>query len=538
MVQPPNPTSAALANNDIQLKATTTDTLQYLATRVGEIVEAKVVKVTNQLVSDKASLETKLGVNSAGNSDNKAENKQPMDLSGRKSTASAKTAEQLNPNRYEVLMNVGSNKTLSVQSPLAPRIGQILQLQVLSSQQIEIVGLRTGGLADADGELSTTKAMQHTSSPQAVNAHLQKKGLEGNNSNAQNSAQTEKTLALLNASLRNNLPKQVSKSSMPLALQSIIQQPSLQTTSQPSSNIQAAVADLQNSISSLQQLIKPEGLMQAFRNNGLFYEAKIAQLLPQQNSKINTQPHYHGFLTNSSQATSTTVTSGNADHKQALINLILAIKNHLSTNHAANEKAIHPALKNNATLASLWALVANSTSTSTTNARASTNSEGEEQLLQLLRTALTVVTRLQSQQLFNVNTQFLTGNDNIANQSWSLELPVWVDQKLNLIDVQIDTDNNNDQQSASSEKAWNARLAFDLEEHGKMVAFATLRGKTIAAVLWVTETATVDKVNAGLASMAKNLDRLGLSVERLQCRVGEPQDVRPNGTINLLDTEA
>ena len=46
MVQPPNPTSAALANNDIQLKATTTDTLQYLATRVGEIVEAKVIKVT------------------------------------------------------------------------------------------------------------------------------------------------------------------------------------------------------------------------------------------------------------------------------------------------------------------------------------------------------------------------------------------------------------------------------------------------------------------------------------------------------------
>ena len=277
--------------------------------------------------------------------------------------------------------------------------------------------------------------------------------------------------------------------------------------------------------------------MQAFRNNGLFYEAKIAQLLPQQNSQINTQPHPHGFLTISSRANNFTATSGNVDHKHALINLILAIKNHLSTSHVANDKAIHPALKNNATLASLWALVANSTNTTTTNARASTNSEGEEQLLQLLRTALTIVTRLQSQQLFNANTQFLTSNDNITNQSWSLELPVWVDQKLNLIDVQIDTEKNNDQQSASSEKAWNARLAFDLEEHGKMVAFATLRGKTIAAVLWVTETATVDKVNAGLASMAENLDRLGLSVERLQCRVGEPQDVRPNGTINLLDTE-
>lgn len=532
MVQPPNPTSAALANNDIQLKATTTDTLQYLATRVGEIVEAKVIKVTNQLVSDKASLEAKLGVHSAGNSDNKSENKQPMDLTGRKSTAPAKTAEQLNPNRYEVLMNVDNNKTLSVQSPLAPRIGQILQLQVLSSQQIEIVGLRTGGLADADGELSTAKTMQQITPPQVVDSQIQKKGFESNHPNTQNSAQTEKLLALLNASLRNNLPKQVSKSSLPLALQSIIQQLPMQAAFQQSAKIQAAVADLQNSISSLQQLIKPNGLMQAFRNNGLFYEAKIAQLLPQQNTQTHTQRDSYNFLTNNATAASV-----NTDYKQALINLILTIKHHLAMSNSANDKAIHPALKNNATLASLWALVTQSTHTTTTNFGAGTNSEGDEQLLQLLRTALSVVTRIQSQQLFNVNTQFLTGTDNTSSQSWSLELPVWVDQKVNLIDVHIDTDNDNDQQSASSEKAWNARLAFDLEEHGQMIAFATLRGKTIAAVLWVTETATVDKVNVGLASMAETLDRLGLSVERLQCRVGEPQDVRPNGTINLLDTE-
>ena len=68
-----------------------------------------------------------------------------------------------------------------------------------------------------------------------------------------------------------------------------------------------------------------------------------------------------------------------------------------------------------------------------------------------------------------------------------------------------------------------------------MVAFATLRGKTIAAILWVSEASTVNKVNRELAVMAENLDRLGLKVERLQCRVGEPEDVRANGTINLLD---
>ena len=146
-----------------------------------------------------------------------------------------------------------------------------------------------------------------------------------------------------------------------------------------------------------------------------------------------------------------------------------------------------------------------------------------------------MVTRTQSQQLFTANTQLFATNDSVVNQSWSLELPVWVEQKLNIIDIHIEADKDNEPLTKSADKAWNARLSFDLEEHGNMVAFATLRDKTIAAVLWVSEASTVNKVNRELAVMAENLDRLGLEVERLQCRVGEPEDVRANGTINLLD---
>ena len=57
MVQPPSQPTASNANNDIQLRAATTDTLQYLATRVGELVEAKVIKVSHQLINEKATLE-------------------------------------------------------------------------------------------------------------------------------------------------------------------------------------------------------------------------------------------------------------------------------------------------------------------------------------------------------------------------------------------------------------------------------------------------------------------------------------------------
>ena len=523
MVQPPNHPAASHLNNDIQLRAATTDTSQYLAARVGELVEAKVIKVTQQLVSDKAGLERQL----TAKPESKANTKQPMDVNAPSKTISAKAAIELNPNRYQVLMDVGANKTLSVQSPLAPRIGQILQLQVLSHQQVEIMGLRTGVISESTPLISSA-------SQQALAA--KNAGLISNN-------QTDhaKALATLQASLRTNLPRQTTKESLTATLETLTRQQSLLPAS-----LQTAITQLQKSISPLQQLTQANGLANALNNSGLLYEAKLAQLLTAARTKgigisnpaiktlANALNLNNGLVPSDTKAqTQIQVKASNIDHKQAVLQLINTLKSSLHTSNVASGKPINPALQNNATLASLWTLVTNATMADA-SLKASSG-ESNEQLLQLLRLALSVVTRTQSQQLFTANTQVLAANDNVANQSWSLELPLWVDQKLNVIDIHIEAEKDSEQLTAADEKAWNARLSFDLEEHGSMVAFATLRGKTIAAVLWVTKAATVNKVNRELALMSENLDRLGLKVERLQCRVGEPDDVRPNGTINLLD---
>ncbi len=521
MVQPPNHPAASHLNNDIQLRAATTDTSQYLAARVGELVEAKVIKVTQQLLSDKAGLERQL----TAKPEFKASTKQPMDVNAPSKTISAKAAIELNPNRYQVLMDVGANKTLSVQSPLAPRIGQILQLQVLSHQQVEIMGLRTGVISESAPLISSA-------SQQAL--AVKNVGLISN-------SQTDhaKALATLQASLRTNLPRQTTKESLTATLETLTRQQSLLPAS-----LQTAITQLQKSISPLQQLTQANGLANALNNSGLLYEAKLAQLLTAARTKgigisnpaiktLANALNLNNGLVPSDTKTQTQVNPSNIDHKQAVLQLINTLKSSLHTSNIASGKAINPALQNNATLASLWTLVTNATMA---DASLKTSSgESNEQLLQLLRLALSVVTRTQSQQLFTANTQLLATNDNVANQSWSLELPLWVDQKLNVIDIHIEAEKDSEQLTPADEKAWNARLSFDLEEHGSMVAFATLRGKTIAAVLWVTKAATVNKVNRELALMSENLDRLGLKVERLQCRVGEPDDVRPNGTINLLD---
>ena len=566
MVQPPSHPAAPHANNDIQLRASTSDTLQYLASRVGELVEAKVIKVTHQLVNDKAALEKSLTDGALTNKSltdraltnkpltdgsltnksltNKPDNKQAMDLTGRSKATSAKAAVELNPNRYEVLMNVGGNKTLSVQSTLAPRMGQILQLQVLSHQQVEIVGVRTGVI-----EQALTATSQNAVATQQAALRSSSQSDQAQTLAAQ--ALTAKSLATLQSALRANLPKQVAKESLLTTLDTLTRQQSLLPTA-----LQSAISQLQKSINPLQQLTQANGLARAMHNSGLLYEAKLAHLIAAARSKgialsnpaIKTLADTLGLNTSLAQGASAISTAtgsvntsnakgqhspSNVDHKQAILQLITALKSSLLSSSIASNKTVNPALQNNATLSSLWSLVANASIADASLKTASGDSN--EQLLQLLRLALTVITRTQSQQLFTANTQLLTTNDNVANQSWSLELPVWVEQKLNLIDIHIEADKDNEPLTKSGDKAWNARLSFDLEAHGNMVAFATLRGKTIAAVLWVTEASTVDKVNRELAAMAENLDRLGLQVERLQCRVGEPEDVRANGTINLLD---
>ena len=561
MVQPPSHPVASHTNNDVQLRAATNDTLQYLASRVGELVEAKVIKVTHQLVNDKAALEKSLTDRSLTDKPvtdksvtNKPENKQAMDLSGRSKSTSAKAAVELNPNRYEVLMNVGGNKTLNVQSPLAPRIGQILQLQVLSHQQVEIVGIRTGVIEQV---LSSTSQNAVAAQQAALRSNSQSVQAQANATKAL----TAKSLATLQSALRANLPKQVAKESLLTTLDTLTRQQSLLPTA-----LQSAISQLQKSINPLQQLTQANGLARAMHNSGLLYEAKLAHLIAAARSKgialsnpaIKTLADTLGINTSLAQGVSATSTAtgtantgtantgtvntsntkgqyspSNIDHKQAILQLITALKSSLLSSSIASNKTVNPALQNNATLSSLWSLVANASIAD--GSLKATDGDSNEQLLQLLRLALTVITRTQSQQLFTANTQLLTTNDNVANQSWSLELPVWVEQKLNLIDIHIEADKDNEPLTKSGDKAWNARLSFDLEAHGNMVAFATLRGKTIAAVLWVTEASTVDKVNRELAAMAENLDRLGLQVERLQCRVGEPEDVRANGTINLLD---
>lgn len=623
---PGNPTGSAPSSaptGDIQLNATSSDSLRYLSQHVGELLEARVTKVS-QLASAAANASTNSTLASS--------------TSAAAQPANAVSATGQPANDFEVVLNIGKQQII-VKSPLAPRLGQILQLQVLSSQQLRITEIG-GQNPTAAADAKTTVGAERPASQVRSNASLSQTAIAktivdptarllntlSNNQLSNLSGNNTQQQALLQSALRDALPRQISRDNLLSTLQTIaVGQNSSATKSlniTGTNNINVAVNNFISSINPLNTLVQVNGLKQALQNSGVFYESKLASLalastvnnttstsqnstaansylnnvinnnlalaqnlsLAQNdragtlssninsalnsnatvkqavanllglNSNSNPQtatrltnaptpaagsiPSLDTLAANSASATLTGRSSDNVDHKLALLGIIQSIKSNLASGARADiggvNAKISPLLADNAVLSALWHLQANRNLQSRSP---SANADKDDGLVQLLRMVLGALSRTQTHQLMSVNSQLAANADPANNQTLTMELPVWVDQKLNIIDLRVDSEKQTASQSAAEEKVWNARLQFDLGQHGNLLAFATLRGKTLAAVLWASDPATTDKVNKELSQVADNLLRFGLQVQNLQCRTGEPDELPANGTINLLDTE-
>lgn len=626
MVNPPNTPVSAARPEDVRLAASSTDTLRFLANRVGELVEARVVKVStlnpgalNPVTAGSTAQPGASATSTAAPTNtavNQAVNPALNAAAANAARASAVAEGAINA-AYEVLLKVG-NQQLAVKSELAPRLGQVLQLQVESSQQLRVVELIAAATSRGQATIAATSgASQSTNvAPTTTAAATQ---LTAQQALTGTGLQTQ---ALLESALRNDLPRQTPRPQLLAQLQTLLNSaapagsvlkpsgdtqstgnpatvsPTLNTVANATTNalnnaglatsslaqLQLATQALVASIKPLNGVLSAEGLQQAIQNSGAFYERKIAQLavnspnyttarasesalpLPTalQRGALN-----QGIITglyNAAQNTSRTINNAavynsttateqqnatlaaavrqltsvardgaaNIDNKLALLTVISAVKQLLAAPSSATETKSHPALADNATLSLLWQVLPQSLGTALP---ANNTQQNDDAVLQLLRMLLGTVARTQSQQLMALNTQFAAGNDNSINQSLSMELPLWVDQKLQLIDLQIEREPANQAAAQEQPRVWNARLEFDLDSYGKLTALATLREKTLAAVLWATEPGTADRIQAELPDVAANLDRMGLNVQNLQIRLGEPEEISSSETINLLDTE-
>jgi len=191
-----NPMLAPAQN--IQLSALNADALKYLGTVVGKVIEAKVVSVSETLAGASAATDKSTAKNHA---DTASQRTNITADTTRANPSASKTTDQ-NPaaRQYQIVLEVGHQK-INVKSPLAPRLGQLLQLQVINYQTLALLAAsaRSEVVANSTAPSISTTAASPVPPPTA---------------RLQHAIQQKRPVEILQQALRNSLPREVPRESL------------------------------------------------------------------------------------------------------------------------------------------------------------------------------------------------------------------------------------------------------------------------------------------------------------------------------------
>lgn len=524
---------------DVQLQPSNPSTSRYLANHVGQIVTATVVETkeirpsslssTDITQVKKQTIDTLLAATSS-NAQKPSSVSPGNQINAQTGVAQQNTAKSAS---YNITLNINGTN-ITVQSPLAPRLGQLIDLEIISSQKLQIINLGKTNpqLANSSSLNSATK--------------IQTSGVSGASraNNTQPQQLGSLTIEVIHTALRESLPKQTPRNALQTQLTSLLASAQPKSGSinssaglasnpaNPNQAIAQALNQYQASFPAFSQLIEATTLRNAINNSGVFLESQLLKQFATLNSSANVSARSESSVNTHPSA----LQIGRSDSKASLLKLIHTLAAALQSRSTSSALSNNPSNAENLArpaalpIEQLWQLL-------TSNAIASRGNDTstEDGLTQLLRLALGNFARIQSNQLLSLNSQMAFTAEQSQNQTLAMELPYFLNEKLALIDFTFEREkaNNNRQ---NSEKTWNVRLRFDLDEHGELTAFATLQGKNMAATLWVSETAIANRFNDEFESLAENLSALGLNVQQLKCCVGEPPTNDDKPTLNLLDT--
>jgi hypothetical protein len=611
-----NPTGSQSSNTSgsLGLQAISTETLQYLGSRVGAVIEARVVQVLTEVTSS-----TSGNASKSVTSDGKATLVTPNDAA-RAAPVSDKNASANRAERYQLLLSIDNTTTLKVSSPLAPRMGQVLQMMVLDNQQLRILDPGAASKIMATTSPVTAQAGKPAATPQAARGTSTAAAQATNNISPNDGAQANRIAqsqsaginAILQQALRSSLPKQASRAQLPQALAQLASNtlpassapqasassttdlatgkttmqtagqtgvgtdgikltPPISGASQPlnspgalsvtnnallqSAEIQAARQILSALIPTFKSTVTPSGIRDALLNSGAFYEHKLAiaatNMRARQSAQANTAE------TNRAQAAATGSAGKllqldpqhrsaitvplQSDMKHGLLQIAKALQTLLpDTLMSTSPTKKDSGAQSESALANLWQTLG---STSSSSQSSSDNQRGgADSVVQLLRLALGATARTQTQQILAVGNQLAGQVDPQINQSLNIELPLWLDQRLSMVEIKLEREKAA-RRAREKIDTWNVRLRFDLEELGELTALATLQGKRMAAVLWSSQPQLTEKIQAELAEVTSQLKQSGLDVQHLHCRTGQPPAATDSKAanilqMNLLDTQS
>ena len=467
--------------NQVQLKPTSEASQRFLAKHVGEIQRVVVVEVSERPNRTVKAVE-----------------------SDKKTGAESKAII------YDVVLKIGSKK-ITVESPVMPRIGQEIEILVINHKQIKLIKV-----LDRQAQVSSYNKTQTgvnnnlsaTTNASTVKTMQQDALITGKTVDAQRQA-------VIQNALRRHLPRAYNDGDISALIKKLDKLPNINPS------LTSSILHLKQSINQLTQLTDPLLLARAIQNSGILFESKLNQLLSSGDKISIEQLLSLGLIVNAEAKQTKT-----SDYKLALLNLIGAL-NHYRGPLVQTEKA-HMSPIN---LDELWNTV--SSIMSRTDALSTNISDKDQDILPLLRMLLSLVSRVQGQQLSTLSQTPSPDNTN----SLLFELPVWIDEKISMLELRLEWDQKNKKNRNENERIWRAKLCFDISEAGKIISLISLRGKKCSAVFWVPNADIEIKVTHSLENLKDVLTQQGIVVDKLQCMLGIPHDNTKEMTItNLLDT--
>lgn len=234
--------------------------------------------------------------------------------------------------------------------------------------------------------------------------------------------------------------------------------------------LRSALALLEHSMSTPQEVSTGEGLRQAINRSGIFLEAQLAQ------------------------APASDATTAHDDMKGALLRLVAILKGQPLVGESSDAEVDPPLLYRGVLPQGRFPLppeLANS-------------SEATDFLPRLYTDVQAALARLEVAQL----------QAGVAN--WLVEIPIQDADGADVLQLLL-------KQQQEGEQAWTLGFSLDLPSLGPIVGELQLRGLRLSLRLWAQHRDTVDRLEEQFEDIRSRLDATGLFLDQLSCQFGLPQ---------------
>jgi hypothetical protein len=444
------------------------------------------------------------------------------------------------PTQHQVVLKTPNNQQYQITSQTPLPVGSNIQLKLNSDNTAVLIRVLD---KDHQAPANSTASQQTTAAKTQAPGSIPSTAL--NNSPASSAATAKPTIDLIAHNVREILPQQQ-------PLRALL--PLLQSLSQPQSqslppSLQAQIKTLLQQFPNKDQLQQPQQLKQLIRNSGVFLESKLAFVAQSRNSQaLMKSPALQNDIKSQlqkisqqlsqfqqSKADSKSPAPATALHSENKPNLPPSItRTTLASSTLQDIPQTAPKTEDKTIPPPLPAATSQATGGSQSTANPATNLDVV--LQQLGRQLLASLARTQLNQLESmVHRAAVTPDNQGPSNSWILEIPIMHGNQIDNLELRIDQEQAGNDADQQKQKQWTVMLAFDLHALGKMSVQLQVAGKNVSATVWSQLEHTHLEVQQQINSLQKSLEKVGVSVDRVNCYHGMPSKDTPPIHQQLVD---